>query len=249
MTKSAIRKGMDFQMRNYKDKSVVPGGYIDYINSFSVDLSGDTVSATAGSNGDDVVGFQNPLKGTIKIETQILPQELVAIAAGDLETASSSGMEHAFRETVKCATENKLTLANTPISGTVYVYKKDDDTNTPLPVTVAGSESKDITVTGATAGTEYTVWYYSAPATGTKGVLFSNESYMPYYIIDGITYWSIEGGGREFEYAHAFKAQPKKAYAVTYKGGTGDPASFTIEFNLYADDDGKVYNSDRVPEA
>ena len=78
MKKTANRKGADIQLRKYADKSLF--AYIDYANSVAVDLSSGRVYATGGNSGARQVGFDDPIEGTLKISTQIVPIEFVALA-------------------------------------------------------------------------------------------------------------------------------------------------------------------------
>ena len=78
MKKTANRKGANIQLRKYSDKSLF--AYIDYVNSVAVELTAGRVYATGGDSGARQVGFDDPIEGSIKLSTQIVPIEFVALA-------------------------------------------------------------------------------------------------------------------------------------------------------------------------
>lgn len=237
MKKTANRKGANIQLRKYSDKSLF--AYIDYVNSVAVELTAGRVYATGGDSGARQVGFDDPIEGTIKLSTQIVPIEFVALACSPDGVAE--GGEIGIREKLT-ATEGKVTLSKTPVAGTIYVYKEGEDiTSTPAATTATGT---DVTVTGAKAGDVY-IAYYIVASEDAKSATFSNEKTPGCYIIYGDTVWKDTNDNVSAEHFKAYKAMPQKAFSITYQG-SGDPLTFEMTFDLMEDDDGNVYTSSRI---
>ena len=123
MKKTANRKGANIQLRKYSDKSLF--AYIDYVNSVAVELSSNRVYATGGDSGARQVGFDDPIEGTIKLSTQIVPIEFVALACSP--DGVEDGGEIGIREKITVKEEGKITLTKTPVAGTIYVFKDGED--------------------------------------------------------------------------------------------------------------------------
>ncbi len=233
MKKTANRKGAKIQLYKYSDKSLF--AYIDFANSVSIELNSNRVYATGGDSGARQVGFDDPIEGTLKISTQIVPIEFMALACSPDGVAT--GGELAMREKITVATEGKLTLTKTPVAGTIYIYKEGEDiTATPAATTATGSE---VTITGAKVGDVYIAYYIVASETA-KSITFSNNQTPGCYIVYGDTVWKDTNDTVIGEHFKAHKAMPQKAFSITYQG-SGDPLTFEMTFDLMEDEDGKVY--------
>lgn len=237
MKKTANRKGANIQLRKYSDKSLF--AYIDYVNSVAVELSSNRVYATGGDSGARQVGFDDPIEGTMKLSTQIVPIEFVALAC--TPDGVEDGGEIGIREKLT-ATEGKVTLSKTPVAGTIYVYKEGEDiTSAPAATTATGTE---VTVAGAQAGDVY-IAYYIVASEEAKSATFSNAKTPGCYIIYGDTVWKDTNDTISAEHFKAYKAMPQKAFSITYQG-SGDPLTFEMTFDLMEDEDGNVYTSSRI---
>ena len=238
MKKTANRKGANIQLRKYSDKSLF--AYIDYVNSVAVELSSNRVYATGGDSGARQVGFDDPIEGTIKLSTQIVPIEFVALACAP--DGVESGGEIGIREKITVKEEGKITLTKTPVAGTIYVFKDGEDiTATPAATAATGTE---VTVTGAKAGDIY-IAYYIVASEDAKSATFNNDKTPGCYIIYGDTVWKDTNDTITAEHFKAYKAMPQKSFSITYQG-SGDPLTFEMTFDLMEDEDGNVYTSSRI---
>ena len=238
MKKTANRKGANIQLRKYSDRSLF--AYIDYVNSVAVELSSNRVYATGGDSGARQVGFDDPIEGTIKLSTQIVPIEFVALACSP--DGVEDGGEIGIREKITVKEEGKITLTKTPVAGTIYVFKDGEDiTATPAATTATGTE---VTVTGAKADEVY-VAYYIVASEDAKSATFNNEKTPGCYIIYGDTVWKDTNDTISAEHFKAYKAMPQKSFSITYQG-SGDPLTFEMTFDLMEDEDGNVYTSTRI---
>jgi|GEM_PF-3250176 len=88
-TQFANRSGLDLKFYKY-EKSRGANGFksaedplvVDFVNSCTLETSGDTVWATGGMGFKRKIGFDNPLEGTFTIETQITNPAVWAMIAG-----------------------------------------------------------------------------------------------------------------------------------------------------------------------
>ncbi len=238
MKKTANRKGANIQLRKYSDKSLF--AYIDYVNSVAVELNAGRVYATGGDSGARQVGFDDPIEGSIKLSTQIVPIEFVALACSP--DGVEDGGEIGIREKITVATEGKVTLSKAPVAGTIYVYKEGEDiTSAPAATTATGT---DVTVTGAKVGDVY-IAYYIVASEEAKSATFNNDKTPGCYIIYGDTVWKDTNDTISAEHFKAYKAMPQKSFSITYQG-SGDPLTFEMTFDLMEDEDGNVYTSSRI---
>ncbi len=237
MKKTANRKGANIQLRKYSDKSLF--AYIDYVNSVAVELTAGRVYATGGDSGARQVGFDDPIEGSIKLSTQIVPIEFVALSCSP--DGVEEGGEIGIREKLTLAS-GKLTLTKTPVAGTIYVYKDGEDiTATPAATEATGTE---VTIEGGNDGDVY-IAYYIVASKEAKSATFNNDKTPGCYIIYGDTVWKDTNDTISAEHFKAYKAMPQKAFSITYQG-SGDPLTFEMTFDLMEDEDGNVYTSSRI---
>ena len=237
MKKTANRKGANIQLRKYSDKSLF--AYIDYVNSVAVELSSNRVYATGGDSGARQVGFDDPIEGTLKLSTQIVPIEFVALACSP--DGVEDGGEIGIREKLTLTT-SKLTLSKTPVAGTIYVFKEGDDITSPPVATEATGTS--VTISGGNEGDVY-IAYYIVASEEAKSATFSNAKTPGCYIVYGDTVWKDTNDTISAEHFKAYKAMPQKSFSITYQG-SGDPLTFEMTFDLMEDEDGNVYTSSRI---
>jgi len=72
----------DSTRAEYGYKSAEPPLVVDFVNSCTLETTGDTVWATGGQGFKKLIGFDNPLEGTFNIETQITNTPVWAMIAG-----------------------------------------------------------------------------------------------------------------------------------------------------------------------
>lgn len=237
MKKTANKCGVNFTLREYATGK--PFLFFDFINEYAEDIKRDRVFATGGQYAANLVGFEGKIEGTIKISTQIIPIEVIALAAAG---KVASGAEIAVREVIKATTTGKISLSETPIAGTLYVYKLDKDCEGDPVATTA--TTKDVTVEGAAVGDKYVAYYFKT-SPDAKTVVFNENNTSPFYTIDGYTKLKDTDGLDTAEYVKGYKVQPQQAIALTYNGGN-DPISLDVTFDLLTDGEGNVYSHTRV---
>ena len=238
MKKVANRRGSNIRLYKYADKSLYM--HIPFARITAVEGSANRVWAQGGVADANMVGFDDPMTGTFKITTQIIPIELIALAC--TPGGVTEGAEMAVREELTCSEAGKLTLSGTPIAGTIYVFKKENDLDgAPAATTATGSS---VTVTGATTGDKY-VAYYLKQESSAKTVVFNNRKTPGNYIVYSDTEYKADDDTVVAEQIKCFKAMPQKAISISYQG-SGDPCSLDITFDLTEDDDGNVISFTRL---
>lgn len=237
MKKTANKCGVNFTLRDYV--SGAPYLYFDFINEYAEDIKRDRSFATGGQKAANLVGFDGNITGTVKISTQIIPIELIALAAaGKVE----SGAELSVREVIKVTEAGKITLTDEPVAGTLYVYKLENDCSGEPVATTA--TAKAVTIENAKTGEKYVAYYFKTSETAQK-VVFNEGNTSDFYTIDGYTKLKDTDGLDSMEYVKGYKVQPQQAITLTYNGGS-DPISLDVTFDLLTDDDGNTYSHVRV---
>ena len=79
-TKFANRYGLDIKVLSYDNSQELMT--IDFANSCALDVSGERVWATGGQAHANMIGFNNPVQGTLTVSTQVMTKELLALIAG-----------------------------------------------------------------------------------------------------------------------------------------------------------------------
>ena len=238
MKKVANRRGTNIRLYKYSDQSLymnIPFGRVT-----ALEATASRVYAQGGPTDARLIGFDDPIEGTFKITTQIIPIELIALAC--TPDGVTDGGDWAVREEIKATTAGKVTLTDTPIAGTIYVYKKADDlTGEPAATTAT---DKEVTVTGAQVGDVYVAYYLKEVSTA-KSVTFNNNTTPGSYIIYCDPTYKAEDDAIVAEQIKCFKAMPQKAISLSYQG-SGDPASMDLTFDLLEDDNGDTIKFTRM---
>lgn len=127
-TQVANRYGLDVQFYAYTSTTepvpsttVTPDLTVDFLNVSDVSLSGDRVWATGGIYHANKIGFNNPMEGTLTLSTQIMTNQLLAIAANQSIPTGVSAID--FENNTNSAPKYFLIVANTiwqDAAGVVY---------------------------------------------------------------------------------------------------------------------------------
>lgn len=95
-TQYANRYGMNLNFYAITDTTCTTSLLsLDFVNQVSVDISGDKVWATGGQSHANQVPFDDPMTGTLVINTQIMTTKLLALI-GAKDISSWSGNEVVF---------------------------------------------------------------------------------------------------------------------------------------------------------
>lgn len=228
----ANRQCCDLDIRDYKTKQ--PWMYADFCNTTTMGFSSDAVYAN--KKGGKCIKFDNPLDGTIAMTFQVHPFKVYAMLSdGEIETSAVITR----KETVACAAAGSLTLENTPIAGTVFVYAEDDFGGKAIEGTVADKTFTATTEANLAIGTSYVVGYLEKKDSGVKKVSFNNKKVPKDFYIQMSTLDKNENGELVPMRITAYKASPQRSLDLSFSSD-GDPAEITITCDALVDDDNNV---------
>lgn len=205
---------------------------LDFANTTSTELTGETMFAYGGKGHPKKVSFAGEKGGTLTIETQMQSVKLwQMITGGD----ASQSAKYVTREVLP-VTEGKATLSGTPAAGAVVnVYAADDDCGKELTASVA---DKVVTVTGET-GAEVIVYYVKEVTAGVERINIKSTSFPKAFTVYGDTFMkSAEDDILPYRMI-AYKCVPQAAMTLSFSNNA-DPATITITCDLMADKDDNI---------
>lgn len=226
----ANREVCDLIFVDYATKK--PFMNLDFANVSTTELTGESVFAYGGKGHPKRVQFAGEKGGTLTIETQIQTVKLWQLITGGEVSKSAKFVTRI--ETVVDNTGATITLTDTPVVGSVVVYKADDDCGTELPCTVA---DKVITLTTAlTDGDKVIVYYMKEVTSGVQRINIKSTSFPKNFIVYGDTIMKTEDDEILPYKLTAYKVAPQSNMSLSFSN-SGDPGSITITCDLMADGD------------
>ena len=208
---------------------------LDFANVTTTELTGESVFAYGGKGHPKRVSFSGERGGTITIETQIQTVKLWQLITGGEVSKSAKFVTRV--ESVVNEDGTEITLADTPVAGTVVVYADGDDCSTELVCTVA---DKTITLTTAlTGGSKVIVYYMKEVTEGVQRINIKSTSFPKNFIVYGDTIMKTEDDEVLPYRLIAAKCAPQSNMSLSFSNN-GDPGSITITCDLLADQDDNI---------
>lgn len=208
---------------------------LDFANVTTTELTGESVFAYGGKGHPKRVSFSGERGGTITIETQIQTVKLWQLVTGG--EVSKSAKFVARVESVVNEEGTEITLADTPVAGTVVVYADGDDCGTELACAVA---DKTITLnTALTGGSKVIVYYMKEVTEGVQRINIKSTSFPKNFIVYGDTVMKTEDDEVLPYRLIAAKCAPQSNLSLSFSNN-GDPGSITITCDLLADQDDNI---------
>lgn len=208
---------------------------LDFANVSTTELTGESVFAYGGMGHPKRVSFSGERGGTITIETQIQTVKLWQLITGGEVSKSAK-----FIARIEAAVDEAgttITLTDTPVAGSVVVYKADDDCGTELACTVAGTT---VTLTTALTGGDKVIVYYMKEVTsGVQRINIKSTSFPKSFIVYGDTVMKTEDDEVLPYKLTAYKVSPQSNMSLSFSNN-GDPSSITITCDLLADQDDNI---------
>lgn len=240
----ANRQCCDLNILDYATKK--PWMFADFCNTTTTGFSSDPTYAT--KKGAKCIKFDNPMDGTISCTFQVHPFRVYSLFSdGEVETTAIVPA----RKNVECTVDGELSITDTPVAGTLFVYALNDIGGTNIEGTFATGKFTATTEKSIVVGTTYTVTYLVSKTTadGTKvqKVSFNNKKNPKDYYITMETLDKNENGELIPVYITAYKACPQKKLDLSFSS-TGDPAEITITFDCLVDDEGNVLDITEIIE-
>lgn len=222
----ASREVCDLIIYDYATKK--PVLFMDYANTTTNGLTGESVFAYGGKGHPKRVGFNGDRGGTISFETQIGTMSLYALVTGG---ALSTAAQYVKRVEAVGGSDG-ITLSEKPVDNSVVVYKADDDCGKAIE-SVSVSDMK-ITASDITEDQPYVVYYMVKKDTGVTSFKLKSTSFPKEVTIYGDTNIRGEDGIDHSFRMVCYKALPQANFEMAFSN-SGDPASYTITFDLEAD--------------
>ncbi len=229
----ANREVCDLIFVDYSTKK--PFLNLDFANVSTTELTGESVFAYGGKGHPKRVQFSGERGGTITIETQIQTVKLWQLITGG-EISKSAKFVTRVEKTVGTG-GTEITLDDTPVTGSVVVYKANDDCGTELACTVA---DKVITLTTAlTEGDKVIVYYMKEVTDKVQRINIKSTSFPKNFIVYGDTIMKTEDDEVLPYKLTAYKVAPQSNMSLSFSNN-GDPGSITITCDLMADQDDNI---------
>lgn len=227
----ANREVMDLIIYDYVTNK--PFLSIDYANTTSHEISGENTYAYGGKGHPKRVPFSGEKGGTFTIETQLQSSELYSLLTG---AELTNTIDFVKREVLTTADGTTLTLTNTPINGSVFVYKADDDCGKSVEMTVS---DKTVTFTTSATAKDKFIVYYQIKRENMDVLKVTTTTFPRLCKIYADTFNKGEDGIIYDELVKVYKASPQPQFSVS-NANTGDPVTVTITFDMMADDEGNI---------
>ena len=225
------REVANLVLLDYKTKA--PYLNLDFANVTTTDLGATRVFSKGGQGAPNRVGFDGERNGTLKVDSQITPMKLFSIISG---SQIVSVAKYIKREVLTSDTK-KITLTETPVESSVYVYAENDDCGTVIENTVA---EKVVTLDSEATDGTFIVYYLVASATA-QTVKFNSKTFPKTFTVYGETPFKTEDDEIVAVKLAYYKAQPQSTMSLNFSN-TGDPTSISVTFDLLADNNGDIYD-------
>lgn len=227
----ANREVCDGQFLDYKTRQ--PFLYVDYANTTTLDMTGNSVFAYGGKGRPPRVQFSGEKGGTIKIETQITPAKFFSLMTGaDVEKTA----KFVVRDELIVGASGSITLSKEAVAGTANVYAADDDCGTPLKTTGSGTS---LTVTDAAENDKVIAYYWTEKSEGVQKLNIKSTTFPRAFVFQGSTYDKTEDDEIIAEKMIVYKCVPQPNFSIG-RSNTGDPATITLTCDMLADKDNNI---------
>ena len=236
----ANRQCCDLDIRDFKTGA--PVLFADFGNVTTAGFSSDNVYAM--KKGAKAIAFNNPIEGTVSIETQLRPFKLYSLL-GD-GTIEKSGIIKK-REVIKCTTGGELTLTGTPKDNTVFACKQGAWGEEVIDGSFSGTKFSATSSGDIAMGEYYEVGYLEVKSSGINKVTINNNKLPKDVTISMETLdKDVEGNLVPFV-MNIYKATIQRNLELSFSS-EGDPASVTLTFDSLQDDDGNVMDFIEITE-
>ena len=236
----ANRQCCDLDIRDFKTGA--PVLFADFGNVTTAGFSSDNVYAM--KKGAKAIAFNNPIEGTVSIETQLRPFKLYSLL-GD-GTIEKSGIIKK-REVIKCTTGGELTLTGTPKDNTVFACKQGAWGEEVIDGSFSGTKFSATSSGDIAMGEYYEVGYLEVKNSGINKVTINNNKLPKDVTISMETLdKDVEGNLVPFV-MNIYKATIQRNLELSFSS-EGDPASVTLTFDSLQDDEGNVMDFIEITE-
>lgn len=213
--------------------------FTDYLNTFSLDLSSEAIFAKA--KGVNKIGFDGTMKGTVSMEAEVFELRYISLLLGST-FVEGQDLDVAKREVFSVSAlgkNNELTLAGTPIAGSVAVFSCDVDKRTQIAELTCTEAGNVVTLSEAPAnGIEYVVVYYMTSVPNSKVMTVSAVGSGQNLVLIGET--SVKDENGNIDYVQIKVTNCKVQQKIKLDLSATAVAKFTATFEMLADENNNM---------
>ena len=236
----ANRQCCDLDIRDFKTGA--PVLFADFGNVTTAGFSSENTYAM--KKGAKAIAFNNPIEGTLSIETQLRPMALYALL-GDGTIEKSAIIKR--RESIKATNAGELTLTGTPKDNTVFVCKRGEWGKEVIEGSFSGTKFTATSTPDINVGEYYEVGYLEAKDTGVNKITINNSKLPKDVTISMETLdKDVEGNLVPFV-INVYKATVQRSIELSFSS-EGDPGSVTLTYDVMQDDNGNVMDFIEITE-
>ncbi len=219
--------------------------YVDYASDSSISTTAERLDLRGGQGNYKLLSFDHSKDCTFVLEMPLVDLSFLSMLTGkDLDIGAANVPK---RQVLTASASNTITLAATPIAGTLEIYLLDGDRDygteqiAGTPASAANTYSitgTEVTLNATTApsGTRLVVQYKYASAATTRTVYFTADKFPIYLTIDGIGKATDQVTGAERDVVFSIrKAKPQNDFTITMK--STEATMLTMTFDLYTVDE------------
>lgn len=216
---------------------------LDFANVSTTEITGESVFAYGGKGHPKRIQFSGERGGTLTIETQIQTVKLWQLITGG---EISNTAKFVVRKEFAVGTNGTdVELKETPVAGSVVVYKADDDCGTEIANTV---EDKKITLTPTlTEGDKVVVYYMKEMSEKVQRINIKATSFPKNFIVYGDTIMKTEDDEVLPMKLTCYKCAPQSNMSISFSNN-GDPSSLSITCDLLVDQDDNMLDLALIEE-
>lgn len=236
-----IKEVLDVSIHSYATKK--PILFIDYATMTTNEQTSQRLDLRGGQGNGKVMSFDHTKDSTLKITAPLVDLKMITILTGE---DLAIGAQDVFkRETLTVDASNTVTLAATPVAGTLFVYELEGirDYGDEIAVGSSTPNAGEYVLNGAVLtfnnstqpeGSKVVVTYfYGSPATSKKIAVRTNK--FPQAVqIYGTGLGRLQEDELDYPiHVIAYKARPQGNFTFTMEGTNATNLEMT--FDLYTD--------------
>jgi len=238
-----IKEPLNISMSRFDNGD--PLCYVDYASDASIVTTAERLDLRGGQGNYKLLSFDHTKDCTFTLEMPLVDLSFLSMLTG--KSIDIGAINLPKRQILTASAGNTVTLAATPVSGTLEVYLLEGDRDygteqvagTPASVVNTYSISGTLVTLNATSapsGTKIIVKFDYAAAATTRTVYFTADKFPIYVTIDGFGKAIDQVTGVEEETVFIIKkAKPRNNFTITQK--STEATMLTMEFDLYTVDE------------
>lgn len=216
----------------YSETTNKPVLYMDYCNTFNVELNAEAVFAM--KKGTKAIKWDKPLEGTVTIGMEMASTELFSFLLGSpFKTVADTVFHKREVHTLKTSDEVITLKETTIVADSVVVQKINKDGVTVISdLTTATVATNKVTCTGGVAG-DIVAIYYEVKKEAKKFTVSAEKVLNENYKLVCVTTCRLYEGGKDIPIElEFFKVSPQQS--VTFAFDTENPSTFEMTVDIMA---------------